>query len=85
MKTKPIQWDEKDGIRILRVKTYLSANKGVKKRTLNYVSFMLSAIAQCWRVRDVDIVVSTSPQFFCGMAGFFVSQIQALPVGAGDP
>ena len=76
---KTFQWDEKDGIRILRVKTYLSANKGVKKRTLNYVSFMLSAIAQCWRVRDVDIVVSTSPQFFCGMAGFFVSQFKGCP------
>ena len=76
---KNYQWDEKDGIRILRVKTYLSANKGVKKRTLNYVSYMLSAIVQCWRVMDVDIVISTSPQFFCGMAGLVVSQINRCP------
>lgn len=76
---KIYQWDEKDGIRVLRVKTYLSANKGVKKRTLNYISFMLSAIAQCLRVRDVDVVVSTSPQFFCGMAGFFVSGLKRCP------
>lgn len=72
-------WDEKDGIRVLRVGTYLSANKGFVKRTANYVSFMLSAMAQCWRVRDVDLVVSTSPQFFCGMGGYFVSRLKRSP------
>jgi glycosyltransferase involved in cell wall biosynthesis len=27
----------------------------------------------------VDIVISTSPQFFCGLAGFFVSHIKRVP------
>jgi len=27
----------------------------------------------------VDIVVSTSPQFFCGLAGYFVSRIKRVP------
>lgn len=72
-------WEAKDGIRVLRVGTYLSANKGFAKRTANYVSFMLSAVAQCWRVKDVDLVVSTSPQFFCGMAGYFVSRLKRRP------
>lgn len=69
-------WEEMDGIQVLRVGTYLSANKGFVRRTANYVSYMLSAMAQCWRVRDVDLVVSTSPQFFCGMAGYFVSRFK---------
>jgi glycosyltransferase involved in cell wall biosynthesis len=73
------QWDEKDGIRILRVKTYLSANKGIKKRILNYVSYMLSAFFFCSMVRQVDLVVSTSPQFFCGLAGFLVSRLKRKP------
>jgi glycosyltransferase involved in cell wall biosynthesis len=72
-------WEEKDGIRVLRVGTYLSANKGFVKRTANYVSFMLSAMAQCWRVKGVDLVVSTSPQFFCGMGGYFVSRFKGCP------
>ena len=72
-------WDEIDGIRVLRVGTYLSANKGFIKRTSNYVSFMFSAVAQCWRVKDVDLVVSTSPQFFCGMGGYFVSRLKRRP------
>ncbi|NPV04870.1 MAG: glycosyltransferase family 4 protein [Syntrophaceae bacterium] len=73
------QWEEKDGIRVLRVKTFLSANEGFLRRTANYVSYMLSAAALSPAVRDVDIVVSTSPQFFCGMAGYFVSRMKRAP------
>ena len=72
-------WEEIDGIQVLRVGTYLSANKGFVRRTSNYVSFMFSAVLQCWRVKDVDIVVSTSPQFFCGMGGYFVSRLKRRP------
>lgn len=73
------QWEEKDGIRILRVKTYLSANKGVKKRILNYVSYMLCAGLLSFLVRRVDLVVSTTPQFFCGMAGLLVAGLRNKP------
>ena len=72
-------WEEIDGIRVLRVGTYLSANKGFVRRTANYVSFMVSAVLQCWRVKGVDLVVSTSPQFFCGMGGYFVSRLKSRP------
>jgi glycosyltransferase involved in cell wall biosynthesis len=73
------QWDEKDGIRVLRVKTYLSANKGFAKRILNYVSYMFFSTIFCLIVGKVGVVVSTSPQFFCGMAGYFVSRVKRRP------
>ena len=73
------QWDNKNGIRILRVKTYLSPNKGFLKRTLNYFSYMISSTMMCFMVKRIDIVVSTSPQFFCGMAGLWVSRIKQCP------
>lgn len=73
------EWEEIDGIRVLRVKTYLSPNKGFGGRTLNYISYMISAITFCPMVKDVDVVVSTSPQFFCGMAGYFVSRLKKKP------
>ena len=73
------QWEEIDGIRALRVKTFLSANKGFGGRTLNYLSYMFSAIIFSPMVKDVDVVVSTSPQFFCGMAGYFVSRLKGKP------
>jgi glycosyltransferase involved in cell wall biosynthesis len=73
------EWEEIDGIRVLRVKTFLSPNKGFGRRTLNYISYMISAITFCSLVKDVDVVVSTSPQFFCGMAGYFVSRLKGKP------
>lgn len=73
------RWDAKDGVRVLRVKTWLSANKGVANRSLNYFSYLLSAAAFCRRVRRVDLVVSTSPQFFCGLSGYFVSRRLGCP------
>ncbi len=72
-KNKLWQRDEKDGIDVLRVKTFIGPNKGFVKRIANYISFMISAILMCRLVKDVDILVSTSPQFFCGFSGFFVS------------
>ncbi|MGO9376418.1 MAG: glycosyltransferase family 4 protein [Syntrophobacteraceae bacterium] len=74
--SKVWQWDEIDGIKVLRVLTYVSANQGFLKRIINYFSYMLSATLFCRKVRDVDVVVSTSPQFFCGMAGLWVSLLK---------
>ena len=68
------QWEEIDGVRVLRVITYLGPNKGFARRIANYLSYLLSATVFCGLVKDVDVVVSTSPQFFCGLAGFFVSR-----------
>ncbi len=60
-----------DGVRVVRVWTLLAANEGFLLRTLNYLSFLLSAtLALLWLPRP-DVVISTSPQFFCGLAGFF--------------
>ncbi len=73
------QREEVEGIQVLRVLTYLSRNEGFLKRTFNYVSYMMSAIILSPLVKNADIVVSTSPQFFCGMAGYFVARTKRLP------
>ncbi len=73
------QWEEIDGIRVLRVGTWLSANQGIGKRILNYFSYLVSAVLLSPLVEDADIVVSTSPQFFCGLAGYFVSGARRVP------
>jgi glycosyltransferase involved in cell wall biosynthesis len=73
------QWESIDGIRVLRVKTYLSANKGVGKRILNYLSYMVSSACFSLLAGKVDLVISTSPQFFCGAAGYLVSRFKRKP------
>ncbi|HSB95460.1 MAG TPA: glycosyltransferase family 4 protein [Spongiibacteraceae bacterium] len=71
-----IQTENKDGIRAIKVLTYITANEGFFKRTLNYVFYMLMTIVVAPFLPRADIVISTSPQFFNGLAGFFVSRIK---------
>ena len=73
------QREERDGVEVRRVWTYLAANKGTSRRILNFVSFMVSAtLASCF-VRRPDVVIATSPQFFCGWAGVLVSRLRRRP------
>jgi len=76
---KLFQRDELDGIRVVRLWTYLSANEGFLKRTMNYVSFMFACILATPWLPKTDIVISTSPQFFNGLAGYFVSRLKRGP------
>ncbi len=67
------------GIRVIRVWSYLTANKGFFKRTLNFLSYMLTAVWCAVRLRNIDLVVATSPQFFCGWAGVLCHWIRGWP------
>lgn len=69
-----------DGIRVIRVWTYIAANKGFARRILNYLSYMLIATLHAARVANVDMVVATSPQFFCGWAGVLTRWIKRKPL-----
>ncbi len=68
-----------DGIRVVRVKTYITANEGFLKRTLDYLSFMVTSfVAGLFQLRP-DVVVATSPQFFCAVGGWALSAVRRLP------
>ena len=68
-----------DGVRIVRVWTHLAPNAGTVRRIANYVTYMLSAIMASLRLPRPDVVVATSPQFFCGWAGVWVSRLKRRP------
>lgn len=68
-----------DGIRVVRVKTYITANEGFLRRTLDYMSFMAMAFVMGLFERRPDVVVSTSPQFFCAIAGWALSVAKWRP------
>lgn len=72
-KNRLYQKETVDGIQVIRLWTYLAANEGFAQRILNYLSFMVMAVLLCFKAPKADVVVSTSPQFFCGLAGYFVS------------
>ena len=69
-----------DGIRVVRVWTYLAPNAGTGRRIANYVSYLLSSALTCLFLRRPDVVVATSPQFFCGWAGVLVSWLKWRPL-----
>ena len=78
-RNKLVQTEFKDGIRAVKVLTYITANEGFLKRTWNYVFYMLMVISIAPFLPKADIVVSTSPQFFNGLAGYFVSRLKRCP------
>ena len=69
----------REGIEVIRLWTWLSANEGFLLRTLNYVSYMVACILALPWLPRADVVVSTSPQFFNGLAGYFVSRFKRCP------
>ena len=74
-----VQRERVDGIDVVRVWTYLAANKGTVLRIANYLSFMLTGSIAGLLVRRPDVVIATSPQFFCGWAGVLVRWFRRLP------
>lgn len=62
-----------DGIRVVRVKTYITANEGFARRILDYLSFMVSSFIAGLFQKKIDVVVATSPQFFCACSGWALS------------
>lgn len=66
-------------IKVIRVKTYITSNEGVIRRTLDYMSFMIAGFIAGLFQRNPDIIVATSPQFFCACAGWALSVIKRKP------
>lgn len=64
-----------DGVEVLRVPMYVTANEGFVRRTLSYVSYMISAAWHTRRTRlTPGVVVASTPQFFAGLAGWIASR-----------
>ncbi len=78
-KNKIWQTEIKDGIRVIRVWSYITANEGFVRRILDYLSFMFSASFAAFFVRKVDVVIGTSPQFFTAVAAYFVGLVKRKP------
>jgi len=68
-----------DGVDVIRVKTFLTPNKGTIRRSINYLVYMLMAVWVSRKIKQVDIIIATSPQFFCGIAGALISRIKRKP------
>ena len=68
-----------EGIEVWRVKTFMSANEGFLKRSIDFASFMMSSLFFGLFVRKVDIVIGTSPQFFTVISAWILSKLRRVP------
>lgn len=73
------QTEDMDGVRVVRVWSYVTANEGFTKRILDYQSFMVSATIAAIFVPRVEVVIGTSPQFFTVCAAWAVSALKRIP------
>ena len=68
------------GVKVVRVKTYIAANKGAVKRMLNFVSYFFSALWTALWLPKADVAIATSPQIFCGYAGVWYKRLRRVPL-----
>jgi len=68
-----------DGIKVVRVKTFMSANEGFFLRALDYLTFMISGFIVGLFQKKPDVIVATSPQFFTAIAGWLLSIFRKRP------
>ena len=73
-------WQEEriEGISVIRVWSYIVANKGFLKRTLDFISYSVSSFFAGLFVKS-DLIVATSPQFFTALSGRALSFWKRTP------
>ncbi len=67
-----------DGIRVIRVWSYIAANKGIAKRLVDFISFSITSFLAGLRIKT-DLIVATSPQFFTALSGRTLSWFRRIP------
>jgi glycosyltransferase involved in cell wall biosynthesis len=69
-----------EGIDLLRTWVYCAPNKDFFKRILNFLSFFFSSLVLgSLMTGRPDVVIGTSPQFFCAVAAYLFSVVKRAP------
>lgn len=73
-------WQEevRDGIRVVRVWTYMAPNRGVMLRSLDFLSFAVTSLVAGLFERP-DVIVATSPQLLAALSGCLLALVKRKP------
>lgn len=77
-KNKLIQKEIVEGIKVIRVWSYITANSGFLKRILDFISYAIMAFWVGLFVK-CDVIIGTSPQFFTAVSARFLSLFKRKP------
>ena len=78
-KNKLIQKENIEGIQVIRVWSYITANEGTLKRMGDYMSYMVTSFLAGLRVKNVSVIIGTSPQFFTVCSAYALSVVKQVP------
>ncbi|MDQ3810221.1 MAG: glycosyltransferase family 4 protein, partial [Chloroflexota bacterium] len=66
-----------DGMRVLRCWLYAVPNRGIARRGLDHLSFMVSALLfGLPRLGRVDVVIASSPTLFSALSGWLIARVK---------
>lgn len=68
-----------DGIRVLRSYMYPAIHRSYFWRVIAFFSFMFSSIWTAMRVKDVDLVLGTTPPIFQAVSALVVASLRGKP------
>ena len=68
-----------DGVRILRSYIYPALHRSYVWRIISFFSFMFSSVWTALKVKDVDLVMGTSPPIFQAVSAWFVAWMRRVP------
>lgn len=74
-KHKLFQRENIEGIKVIRLWTYVSANKGIVRRSLDYLSFGIASFI-VGLFSSCDLIIATSPQFFTAVSAGLLSVLK---------
>jgi glycosyltransferase involved in cell wall biosynthesis len=68
-----------DGVRVLRSYLYPALHRSYFWRIISFFSFMFSSVWTAFQVKDVDLVMGTTPPIFQAVSAWFVAWIRRKP------
>ncbi|NJC96157.1 MAG: glycosyltransferase family 4 protein [Anaerolineae bacterium] len=68
-----------DGVRVLRSYIYPALHRSYVWRIVSFFSFMFSSVWTALQVRDVDLVMGTTPPIFQAVSAWFVAWMRRVP------
>lgn len=71
--------EDMEGVQVIRLWSYMSANEGFLRRTLDYGSLMASQILAAPFYPDVDVILATSPPLQTAIAGSMIARARNKP------
>lgn len=68
-----------DGVRVVRTWLWPLPNRKAHERIRNYASFCVSAAVSGLALAKPDVVIATSPQLLCALAGWWIALSKRVP------